>query len=91
MIESTTFGSPAGIGAIHELIVSSPPIIELPASRHGRCQFFLYLFPCVKWRLQRSWKEQTKCDVLAQLFHSITMIQDVAIYVVLNHGMITSQ
>ena len=40
MIESTTFGSPAGIGAIHELIVSSPPIIELPASRHGRCQVF---------------------------------------------------
>ena len=40
MIESPTFGSPVGIGAIHELIVSSPPIIELPASRHGRCQVF---------------------------------------------------
>ena len=46
---------------------------------------------CVKCRLQRSWKEQTMCDVLAQLFHSITMIWDVAIYVVLNHGMIRWQ
>ena len=44
MIESTTFGSPAGIGAIHELIVSSPPIIELPASRYGLCQVFFYIY-----------------------------------------------
>ena len=75
MIESTTFGSPAGIGAIHELIVSSPPIIELPASRYGLCQvFFIFIPPCQvasAKKLERTNNMRRSCSTFSLNYHDL--------------------
>ena len=65
MIESTTFGSPAGIGAIHELIVSTPPIIELPASRHGLCQV------SSAKKLERTNNVRRSCSTFSLNYHDL--------------------
>ena len=75
MIESTKFWSPTGIGAIHELIVSSPPIIELPASRHGRCQVFFIFIPLCRVgfakKLERTNNVWRSCSTFSLNYHDL--------------------